>query len=126
MPLTCECPTNNDPGEYLVEEPDDYSVYDLPRGRRCRSCKTMIRRGDTCTAHPCFRYPISDTEADIVGGEDAQVTLAPRYLCEQCSDTYFSLRELGFCAMPDEDMDELLFYYQETYKPQPLHHNPEK
>ncbi len=111
MPLTCECPDEFD-YTYFIDFAEDYETLDTLRSRRC-SCGKVIKMGDTCTEHRKWRNPLSDVEERIYGSDDAQVPLASKYLCEECSDLFFSMHELGFCVNGGENMKELLSEYHE-------------
>lgn len=115
MPLTCSCEFF---GEYAwyFDAPSDYSTLDTPRRKRCRSCKTLIDLGATVTKFPRARYPLTEVEERIYGDDWWAVTLAPYYLCEECSDIYWSLIELGFtCVSPEDNMRSLAADYAENY-----------
>lgn len=114
MSLSCECWEDY---EWYYEAPDDYTTFNKKRRKRCHSCKTLIEIGSTCTEFECWHPPNNDIEERIHGDE---VYTANKFLCEKCSDIYFSLSELGFCVTLTS-MQELLEEYQE-YK---LDHAPE-
>jgi hypothetical protein len=61
---------------------------------------------------PRYRIPLHDIEVKIYG-EDGEIPIPPKYLCEPCSDIFFSLEELGFCVRPFDNQKELLKEYQE-------------
>lgn len=117
MPLSCSCEYSGDYGDDFIWHhlPNDYSMYDKKRGRRCISCKSVIiRRGDLCAEFERERSVNTDIEEKIYGDS---VPLASVFLCEHCADIYFSLEELGFeCIFPDENMNELLKEYHALVK----------
>jgi hypothetical protein len=73
----------------------------------------LLNAGETVTRFKRTRNARSDVEIAIYGEGDT-ITLAPKYLCERCSDLYFSLHELGFkCVDPNENMLDLVKQYAE-------------
>ena len=113
MPLSCSCSYDDAPWFYF--HPEDYSVMP-PRARRCRcsSCRELIDAGATVAAFERSRPTCSDVEDSIWGGDD--VPMATWFLCERCTDLYFSLYELGFqCVAPDDDMREMVQEYAALY-----------
>lgn len=118
MPLTCYCDHDGDYAWYY-DAPTDYSTLSTTRCKRCSSCKSLIEIGSIVLIFPRWRYPVDDIEERIHGGDDAEITLAPRYLCEECADLWWSFDELGFeCISPDESMRELAKQYAELYGPE--------
>jgi len=109
------------PWYWMPSTPDYEPAPVLRRRKRCKSCNTLINPGDDCTNHPRWTFPRTEVEAMIVGGGvedwDVEIPLAPTTLCEECSDIFFSLQELGFCVYPCEDMKLLLSDYQSEYGP---------
>jgi hypothetical protein len=48
----------------------------------------------------------------MIYGDDAELPLAPYFLCETCADLWFSLYELGFeCVSPDENIRHVVADY---------------
>lgn len=78
--------------------PDDFTVLDTKRGRRCISCNTLIKVGQDCGKFPAWRHPESDIEERIHGDE---VPMATKYMCEECTGLFFSITELGYCLSLD-------------------------
>jgi hypothetical protein len=114
MPLSCYC---DDDGDWWHIPPNDYSVLDTKRCRKCASCGERIPVGATVLKMDCYRSP-SDSmgiEESIYGDE---VPMAPKYLCERCGDLYLSLAELGYCLNLGEDMRELVRDYAEMQREQ--------
>lgn len=109
MPLTCSCQDADD-AEWWWFAPEDYSILSTPKGRRCKSCNTLISVGATVAAFQRERHSQEDVEYRVYGDD---FPLATWYLCETCADLYFSLSELGFCVSPDENMLELCREYGE-------------
>lgn len=112
MPLSCSCPDADDADEWWFS-PDDYSILNTKRGRRCKSCGELIPVGSIVAKFERERLPISDIEERIYYGWGEDVPMAPWYHCERCADLYFSLEELGFCVAPYEKMLELVKEYAE-------------
>ena len=107
MPLSCYC---DDDGDWFHEPPDDYSVLDTKRSRKCASCHDRIPIGALVLKMRCWHFPRDEIEQRIYH-EDTELDMAPRYLCERCGDLYLSLTELGFCLNLGEDMRELVRDY---------------
>ena len=77
----------------------------------------MLNAGDIVTEHTRSRNARSDVELEIYG-EGPEVPLATWYLCETCSDLWFSLRELGYeCISPSESMREMVAEYAALTRP---------
>ncbi len=70
----------------------------------------MLNSGDIVTEHICYRNARTAFEERIWGD---QVFLANKYLCESCSDIYFSLVELGYGFNLGDDMRDLLRDFQD-------------
>lgn len=104
MSLSCECEYNDEP-EWIWYKPNNYSIFNSDVIEPCNSCGTDIITGDTCT-----KFRVFDCTED---GDDEET--ASRYMCEECSDIYFSLDELGFCIGLGDDMHDLLADYHELY-----------
>ena len=84
------------------------------RSRKCCSCGTKIKPGDTASMVDRYRNPNSDIEEAIYGDE---VELAPWYLCETCGDLALSIDELGFCfELGGESLKEQIREYREMEK----------
>ena len=121
MSLSCHCPDGD--FDWYWHAPDDYSVAPAARRRkRCKSCGELIDHGATITVFNRDRYPVSDIEERIFG-DGLTVDLAPWWLCEPCSDLYWSLSELGFCVSPDDDMRNLAEEYAAIYSRQTMRGN---
>jgi len=112
--LSCSCDFD---GEYAWTyiPPDDYSTLISKRRKRCASCNDLIDIGGVIAKFVCMRPTIGDIEIKI-HGEDEDIYIADKNLCEKCADVYFSLRELGFnCIAPDEDMIGAAKEYNRDY-----------
>lgn len=118
MTLSCSCDSDDDCDWYCTY-PCDYSTLDTKRGRRCSSCKTIIKTGLITAKFERERRAKTDIEERIYG-DGCDVPMPSLFLCEQCADLYFSLMELGFeCVSPEENMRDLVKEYAEIYGPQP-------
>lgn len=111
MPLTCWC--DGADAEYYWRDPEE-TTFIAPRGKRCQSCGRVVRTGDIGVRFLCSRYPRHEIEERIWG--DA-VEIAPKWMCEECGDLFWSLDELGFRINLGENMRELAREYGETYGP---------
>jgi hypothetical protein len=97
MPLLCGYDWNDVDWWYI--SPEDFEQYTPMRGKRCCSCKTMIRHGDSAGRFERGRYPNNDIEDRIYGSE---VPLAAWWMCERCAGLFFSLEDLGYSiTLPD-------------------------
>jgi len=94
MTLSCSC--EFDDLEWFYNSPTDYQTLDTVRRRRCYSCKNQIELGAITTKFESYRMPRTDIEERIYG-DDGEVPMASKYMCEECSDLFFSLTELGYC-----------------------------
>jgi len=111
VPLTCYC---GDDSDWYYDD-DDFVVLETKRGRRCASCGTWIRPGETALRFSCWRDPRSDYEWDRFGEE---VAMADKFMCEPCGDQYMNLTALGFCiTLGLDNMMDLLQEYREVYVP---------
>ena len=120
MPLSCGCDIEYEPGMTICYPGEDFEPLQTTRRQRCQSCKELINIGDFSVRFEIFKVPEYQVEIDIYG-EDGEIPRAPRYLCEECGEIDFNLKELGFeCIWVGEDMRELLKEYRRIYKPQKL------
>jgi len=118
MPLTCYCDWEPEAGQWYSYYPNDYSILDTKRRRRCNSCNNLINVGATCAEFIRFKIPEYDIEINIYG-EDGEIPLSSHYFCETCADLFFSLYELGFeCITSTENMHEMVKEYAQNYGPQ--------
>lgn len=113
MPLSCSCDEWYGEG-VAYYPPKDFSFLSTKIKKRCQSCKKLIDPGTVCVRFEMFCSPRTEVEAKIYG-EDAEIPLAPQYLCEWCGEMYFNFSELGFCVSPWDDMKELLENYKKDY-----------
>lgn len=106
MGLTCACDGDVEPGMTVAYGPDDYEPLSANRRQRCMSCNELIDLGAIAAKVPRVRIPESAIECRIYG-EDGEIPVAAKWMCERCADIYFSLEELGYCPNPYDDMREL-------------------
>ena len=113
MTLSCDCDIEYipEPGETTWYSPREYSVLNTTRRKRCVSCCTLINNGSVVAEIHRFKIPLYDVEINIYG-EDGEIPLASHYMCEECSDIYFSIEELGYC-FSGWDMHKALKEYQQ-------------
>lgn len=100
MSLSCECSNEY---EFMYHHPDDYSISD--NHTKCCSCNKTIIAGSLLTCFECF-------ETDDDGDE---IIMPDLFMCEKCSDIFYSLYELGFCISLGENMLDLLDEYHNEY-----------
>jgi hypothetical protein len=115
MSLSCECDSDwyPEPGDELYScGVQEYSEFTLKRRKRCCSCSEFIEIGSLCVEQQRYKVPEDDIEINIYG-EDGEIPISSHWMCEQCSDIYFSLEELGFCVWPGLNMNELLLEYKD-------------
>lgn len=106
--LSCSCDLYNCADFYEV--PEDFSKLDTKRGRRCKSCNSLIKTNDLCVELRRWRDPKDDIEERIYIDE---VPIGDLYYCEKCGEIFFNLSELGYCLNPEISMQEYLKYYHE-------------
>jgi len=120
MPLTCGCGYDWEPGQLICYGGEDFEPLLTSRRKRCRSCKELIEIRALCVKFEIYKIPEHEVEINI-HGEDGEIRMAPRYLCEKCGEIYLNLKAVGFrCVWVEENMAELLREYQEIYKPSKL------
>ncbi len=114
MSLSCTCDFNGDGWWYIP--PDNYSELKTKKRQRCCSCKELIDKSALCGVFERYRLAKTDIEINIYG-EEGDVRLANRYMCETCLDLYYSLDALGFCIYLNGDsMQSLVKEYAEAYE----------
>lgn len=109
MSLMCECEYDDwpEPGQMQWFSPAEYLPLSTKKARKCCSCSERIAVGDTCCEVSRSKVPGNEIECRIYG-EDGEIPMASKYLCEQCADLYFSLEEVGYCVTPMEDQRKLV------------------
>lgn len=112
--LTCECPDYGGEG-WMYFPPDDFSILQTKRRRRCKSCKELIDKGALCLEFGRMKYPETDFEISFYG-DDTEIDLPAYYMCESCGEQYLNLSELGFCVDILSNMFELLEQYKHDYQ----------
>lgn len=115
-PLTCDSGGDGDYAWYYMT-PDDFTVFQGKKRRRCSSCNELIEIGALCLTFPRFRYPEEGSIEERIVGEGNEILLAAMYQCEKCGDQTMNLTALGFCVSPDDNVFELLEEYAEEYGP---------
>ena len=113
MSLTCDCDIDwcPDAGDwYWCGIVGDYKPLNTKRRKRCCSCEKLIDLGSLVIEHGRVRTPKDDVEINIYG-DDGSIPLASSWMCEKCSDHFFSLEALGYCVDPKENMEGLLTEY---------------
>ena len=104
MGLSCSCEWDGS-GWYFYPA-EKFSVFDGKRSTRCCSCDGRIAPGDEVGKFVRERGAKDEIEIRI-HGEDAEISIAPWWMCETCAGLYFALEELGYCVTLGEDMREL-------------------
>jgi len=113
MGLSCSCGEYDGEGWWFFP-PDDYERAPAGRRKRCCSCKSLIEIDAICTRFTRGRGPNTEIDELIHGDE---ISLASWWMCERCSDLYFSISELGFCITLGDSMLDLVREYRENYGP---------
>jgi predicted RNA-binding Zn-ribbon protein involved in translation (DUF1610 family) len=117
MTLSCSCPDYSD-AEWYYYFSDDFKTLDTVRGKRCCSCKNMIKPGSVVVKFYRCR-PVRDEEPYIeerIYGDE--VPLSSWYMCEECGGLFYALEELGFCiTIGDVSMQELVNDYRNLFHP---------
>jgi hypothetical protein len=112
--LTCDCDDWDGAGSAYIP-PEELTTLRTKKRKRCISCRELINIGAPAYEFQHFRYPKTDIEIKI-HGEDNEICLAPRYMCEECGDQYLNLDALGYCVNPYENMLELLTEYSKKHQ----------
>lgn len=107
--LSCDCDYNGDYDEWWFQ-PQDFTMLNTKRGRRCWSCKEIIKPGSTCLEFERERIANTEIEERIWG--NGPVSIASKYHCERCGEIFLNLSELGYCIYPQHDMESYLKEYQ--------------
>lgn len=113
--LTCSCDDDWDgEGWVYYDNPLYFQPFNLPRRRRCVSCKELINQGDECLEFKRIQYPQNEVQIRIYGGEDAEIMLAPYYVCAKCGEIYLNLFDSGYeCMVPSYGMQKYLDEYHD-------------
>ena len=117
MTLSCTCDYDDYDGDgWFYYGPEDYTTLQTKRSRKCCSCSTKINVGDIVTKFTRARNLNYGSIEEKIYGEGGEIYLADWFMCEECSDLYFSLKELGFCiSLGYDSMQDLLKEYQDVY-----------
>lgn len=96
MSLSCDCGYDDDSYDgWWYYGPHDYKTMPpFKRRKRCFSCREFIDPGAVCTEFARARS-CGEVEAYII--QDTEARMASWWMCEECSDLFFSLQELGYC-----------------------------
>lgn len=121
MSLSCSCDYDGE-ADWYWWPPKDYSIYKKLRGQHCccKGCTHMIGYGQTVGEVTRSRPPTHWEIEYIVGwGDEADPEfkyLASAFMCERCTDLFFSFQDLGFeCVSPYESMVGLAKEYHDIY-----------
>lgn len=106
MTLSCDCDTE----DRWYYESDDYTILTTSKRKRCASCNSLIDISAICALFTRYRATKTDIEEKIYGEE---IRLADAYMCECCSDLYFSITELGYCVDLSDNMHDLVREYRD-------------
>lgn len=115
MPLSCSCYLDDDAKWYWIKPNDYQRMLVLKRRKRCAECGCIIEPQSTVTRFDRVRFAINDVEALIFGYEFDAIKLAPYFLCEECSDLWFSLQDLGFTCVGPQEVRSCVREYAELY-----------
>lgn len=107
MSISCFC-DDYDPDWYYVAR-DDFEELNTKRSRRCCSCKSVLRQGDTVLKFVRWRSPLTLIEESIKGDE---VNIAPWYMCEVCGGLFFAIEEAGMCCDIRESLADQIKEYR--------------
>jgi hypothetical protein len=113
MPLSCDCGDWDGDGIWLLV-PEEFSVLDTKRRKRCKSCKRLINKGESVLEFERFHYAQDDIE-ERIWGEGCDIPNASWYLCSHCGEIFLNLDDLKFCVNPDENMEDLLEEYRREH-----------
>lgn len=113
MSLSCSCGEWDGEGWFYIP-PDDFTIFQKPKRKRCCSCQELINKGALSLEFKRYRAPKDDMETRIFG-YDAEIKIASWFMCEKCGEQYLNLEALGFCINIEENMFDLLKEYQENY-----------
>jgi hypothetical protein len=131
MGLSCSCGGWDGDGWYYIvktkllsETPfyrDRKAVFDqefffplgTKRGRKCKSCGSMIKVGENCIEFERYISTEGDEIKERIHGDEMQI--ASWFHCERCGEQYLNLEELGYCVDITENMFDLLAEYREEH-----------
>ncbi len=116
MSLACECDMDCD---WYYTAPKDFTELTTSKRQRCCSCRNLIDVGAISLTFESWRNPRDEIEKRIYG-EDGEVPMANKYMCESCGDIYFNLTALDFCVNLGDSMKYLMIEYKYNYAPPKL------
>lgn len=96
MSLSCYC--ESDEADWYFEAADDFIDLATKRGRKCSSCRTKIKPGETALEFKRWRPPSGCNWIIEEAIHGDQVPLASWYMCEACGGLFLSVQELGMCC----------------------------
>ena len=106
MSLSCSC--DLDDAAWYYEFSDYQEMPELPRRKRCKSCRQLINPGDDIVKAYRHRPARDDVEISIYGEEPEAVKMAPWYYCDECGGILLTLSEpkhlggLEYCSIDIE------------------------
>ena len=116
--LSCSC--SDDAPEYWYEFSDYETMPELPRRKRCMSCKELLEPGD-CVVQAYRRRVPRDNIEIAIHGEEGEVVLPSWHYCEACADIILTLVSsveeggLGYCTIDlTRSVGELLVAHREN------------
>jgi len=110
--LSCSC--YDDDFDWWYISPDDFTIFNSSRRKRCCSCRELIDIGLPCLEFDRWRYSVSEVEENIYGN-GGEIRLASWYMCEQCGEMYLNLTALGYCHWLGGSMrDDIKEYWELT------------
>ena len=114
MSLSCSCPEIDD-AEWYFYAPEDFSILETKRSRRCSSCKCLIKPKSECIRFERFRYHRDEIEEKIYG-DGEEIPIPPWFMCSDCGEQFLNLHAYGYCIDPSENMFDLLKEHRELHK----------
>jgi hypothetical protein len=114
--MSLYCGTDfDDGGDWYWVGPYDEAPLATKRGRRCCSCKALIKVGEVSRLVERFR-PATEFE-EVRGIACDGVQMPNWYLCEKCGDLSDSLTELNFCyTLGGDSLKKQINEYMEEMK----------
>lgn len=117
MSLSCSCVDyDGEPGTWAYYHPEDFTILETKRRKRCSSCKELIGIGSECLEFRRIRAPYTEIEENISGTE---IPIASLFMCEKCGEIWLNLTAAGYCLTPEDNMERDLKEYWETTGFQP-------
>ncbi|HCY85359.1 MAG TPA: hypothetical protein DHV36_09525 [Desulfobacteraceae bacterium] len=112
MGLSCSCDQEWDGEGVAAYSPTDFTKLETKRRRRCCSCNQLIDVGASCLEFRRVRLAQDEIEERIYG-DDNEISLASKYMCEDCGEIFLNLEDLGYCVDYTECMSAALAEYWE-------------